>query len=222
MTPGASRGAAPEAGFSLVILVGVIALMMILMTAAIPSWKYIMKDDREEELYFRGDQIARGIERYQRKNGNALPVSLELLVKGHYLRKAYKDPMTKDGQWRFIHPGESVLPGPGGGGTGTGPQPSPSPRVPRLPTQGLPGPGGGTQGAIQGVASTSKDKSLKVFNGRNRYDQWLFIAGQPRLLGRDQGLRPPQAGMPPGGLPGGGLPGGGLGTSPTPIPRQPP
>ena len=71
------------------------------------------------------------------------------------------------------------------------------------------------QGAILGVASTSTDKSLKLMNGRSRYDQWLFLAGQPRLLGGDQGLR-----LPPGGI-GGGLPGGvgtGLGASPTPRP----
>src|SRR5262249_2992979 len=153
-------------------------------------------------------------------------------------RKAYKDPMTKDGQWRIIHPGESVLPGPGGQGAGT----PPSPGVPRLPTTrpgtGVGGPGapGGTQGAIIGVASTSKDKRLKVFNGRTRYDQWLFIAGQPRLLGRDQNQRPntpgglPGTGVPGGGVggPGGGFgaPGGGfgspggIGASPTPVPRN--
>jgi type II secretory pathway pseudopilin PulG len=208
-----------ERGFSLVILMASITLMLILMSAAVPTWKYIMKDDREEELYFRGDQIARGIERYQRKNGNALPISLEVMVKGHYLRKAYKDPMVKDGQWRLIRPGEAVLPGPGQGGPSPSPgaSPSPSPAVPRFPTQ--PRPGGGTQGAILGVASISKDKSLKIFNGRNRYDQWLFIAGQPRLLGRDQGQRPQQPG---GGLPGApGMPGT-PGTMPTPIPRQPP
>ena len=80
-----------DSGFSLVVLGAAITVMLILMGAAVPTWRYIMKNDREEELYFRGDQIARAIERYQRKNGNALPVSMEALVKGHYLRKAYVD-----------------------------------------------------------------------------------------------------------------------------------
>ena len=70
-----------DSGFSLVVLVAAITVMLILMGAAVPTWRYIMKNDREEELYFRGDQIARAIERYQRKNGNALPVSMEALVK---------------------------------------------------------------------------------------------------------------------------------------------
>jgi len=40
-----------------------------------------------------------------------------------------------------------------------------------------------------GVASTSQDKSLRVFNGRTRYDQWLFVVGQPRIVGKDINLR---------------------------------
>ena len=218
--------AAGQAGFSLVFLIGSITVMLIVMGAAVPTWRYIMKNDREEELFFRGDQIARGIERYQKKNGNALPVSLELMVKGHYLRKIYKDPMSKDGKWRLVHPGESVLPG---GPPGASPRPGSTPQPDATPRTGFTGPqssfsgslgtnragaGGPVQGAILGVASTSTDKSLKLMNGRSRYDQWLFLAGQPRLLGGDQGLRIPPGGI--GGVPGGG--GGGLGASPTPRP----
>jgi type II secretory pathway pseudopilin PulG len=33
----------------------------------------------------------------------------------------------------------------------------------------------GTGGAIFGVASTSKTKSIREFNHKNRYDQWLFF-----------------------------------------------
>jgi type II secretory pathway pseudopilin PulG len=221
-----------ERGFSIVVLLASITVMLIVMGAAVPTWKYIMKNDREEELFFRGDQIARGIERYQRKNGNALPVSLEVLVKGRFLRKIYKDPMTKDGKWRFIHPGESTLPAPGAPGAsprpGTSPPaaptPTPQPGFPGLPTTGPMGGASGTaggqvQGAILGVASTNKDKSLKLMNGRSRYDQWLFLAGQPRLLGANQGLQTPPGGV--GRLPGapgtssGGLPPGAI---PTPRP----
>jgi len=204
-----SRSRDGEHGFSIVVLLASITVMLIVMGAAVPTWKYIMKNDREEELFFRGDQIARSIERYQRKNGNALPVSLEVLVKGRYLRKIYKDPMTKDGKWRFIHPGESTLPAPGvpGGSPrpGATPPPSPTPQTgfPGLPTgpMGAPAGGaGGVQGAILGVASTNKDKSLKIMNGRSRYDQWLFLAGQPRLLGANQGPQTLPGGV--GGLPG--------------------
>jgi len=226
MNRGRSEGPG-QAGFSLVFLIGSITVMLIVMGAAVPTWRYIMKNDREEELFFRGDQIARGVERYQKKNGNALPVSLELMVKGHYLRKIYKDPMSKDGKWRLVHPGEGVIPG---GPPGASPRPGLTPQPGATPSSGFSGPqssfsglsgtnrpgaGGPVQGAILGVASTSTDKSLKLMNGRSRYDQWLFLAGQPRLLGGDQGLRIPPGGIG-GGLPGGG--GGGLGASPTPRP----
>jgi type II secretory pathway pseudopilin PulG len=221
MNRGGSEGAG-QAGFSLVFLLGSITVMLIVMGAAVPTWRYIMKNDREEELYFRGDQIARAVERYQKKNGNALPVSLELMVKGHYLRKVYKDPMTKDGKWRIVHPGEAVMPA---GRPGASPAPGRAPQPGATPQTGFPGlsgsspgsRGGPVQGAILGVASTSSDKSLKLMNGRSRYDQWLFLAGQPRLLGGDKGLRIPPGGV---GVPGGaGVPGGVGGfASPTPRP----
>ena len=204
-----------DSGFSLVVLVAAITVMLILMGAAVPTWRYIMKNDREEELYFRGDQIARAIERYQRKNGNALPVSMEALVKGHYLRKAYVDPMSENGKWRVIHPGEAVLAAGPAGAPGAGASAGPGSSVSAGAAGSVPGAGGlaagpgapgQTQGAILGVASTKKDKSLRLFNGRTRYDQWLFLAGQPRLLGRDQGVRP--------------LPGGiGVSPSPSTLPR---
>ena len=51
--------------------------MLILMGAAAPSWKYIMQNTREQELYFRGNQIAQAIEELPGKTGGALPPSLE-------------------------------------------------------------------------------------------------------------------------------------------------
>ena len=100
----------PEAGYSMVALLAAVAIMMVMMAAAVPSWRYVMRNDAEEELLFRGGEIADAIARYQRRNGNALPPSLEVLVKGKFLRRAYKDPMTKHGRWRFLRPGEAVAP----------------------------------------------------------------------------------------------------------------
>ena len=45
---------------------------------------------------------------------------------------------------------------------------------------------------IAGVASKSQETSLRLFNGRSRYDQWVFLP-QPRLLGGDKGPLPPAA-----------------------------
>ncbi len=175
-----------DAGFSMAGLLVGITLMLILMTVAVPSWQYVMKDAREEELIFRGCQIAEAIERFQRKNGNAVPPSLEVLVKGRFLRQAYTDPMTPQGKWRFIRVGEPLGPTPGVKPGPPAPSPSPSP--------GVSGGPGTTLGPIVGVASTSPDKSLRMFNGRTKYSDWLFVAGQPRVVGR-----PPGPVIAPGG-----------------------
>jgi type II secretory pathway pseudopilin PulG len=181
-------------------------MMMLMMGMAMPTWRYVMQNAREEELLFRGGQIADAIERYQKKHGNAPPVSLEVLVKGKFLRKAYEDPMTEDGRWRFVRPGEAVgLPGiggrqrPGQPGQPT-PSPTPTPRAGRG-TRSDSSPGGASFGPFIGVASHSKEKSLRVMNGKSRYDQWLFIVGQPRVVGKDVHVR--------------AVPGGGA------VPRQP-
>ena len=233
-----------EAGYTLVMLMASVTIMLIMMAAAVPSWRYVMKNDAEEELIFRGGQIADAIARYQQRNGNALPPSLEVLVKGRYLRREYKDPMTKDGKWRLIRQGESigpVRPPSGSGAAGTsggaglrssssaarGSRSSPGARS-TSPAGGPTGSSGtragsatsrssrfgqsgGTLGGIQGVASTSEETSLRVFNGRTQYNEWVFLPGQPRDVGRAQRRQGVPGAVPgqPGGQPGqpGGLPG---------------
>jgi type II secretory pathway pseudopilin PulG len=193
-----------EAGFSLVAAAAGITIMMVMMGVAVPAWRYVMQNAREEELIFRGGQIADAIQRYQAKHGNTPPVSLEVLVKGKFLRKAYKDPMTEKGQWRFIRPGEVLVqPPPGAGGRRRGGMPGQTPATPTpSPEIGLgvaqASRGGLTIGPFIGVASTSKEKSLRVFNQRSRYDQWLFVVGQPRVVGKDaKNMMPRLPGMKP-------------------------
>ena len=202
MSPRPRRPRAKQAGYSLVALIVTITVMMVMLTAAVPSWRYLMKDDHEEELIFRGGEIADAIGRYQKKNGNALPPSLEVLVKGKFLRKAYKDPMTQDGKWRFLRQGETIAAAPSVPGAPSG--------APTTPTTTRPaGPGGsgtigGTLGSILGVASTSTDKSLRIFNGRTKYSEWLFIPGQPRIVGLQAGpttIGGPAGRPSPGGAP---------------------
>jgi type II secretory pathway pseudopilin PulG len=179
-----------------VALLAAVAIMMVMMTAAVPSWRYVMKNDAEEELLQRGGEIADAIARYQRRNGNALPASLEVLVKGKFLRREYKDPMTKHGRWRFIRPGEAVGPVTPGGAAGLGTSTVTTTTTTTRPSAfSQPA---ATLGGFQGVASTSTDKSLRVFNGRTRYSEWIFLPGQPRVVGRPPGPAVPR--------PGGGLP----------------
>ena len=48
-----------------------------------------------------------------------------------------------------------------------------------------------------GVASRSKEKSFRLFNGKEQYDEWLFVAGQPRVVGRQQVPATPAPGASP-------------------------
>jgi type II secretory pathway pseudopilin PulG len=202
-----------EGGFTLVALMAAVTVMLIMMAAAVPSWRYVMKNDREEELIARGGEIADAIARYQARNGNALPPSLEVLVKGKYLRREYKDPMTKDGRWRFIRQGEAIGPirAPGGStAAGGGTTPTPTTTTTTRPSAFSQTTGGTTVGGIQGVASTSKEEGLRVFNGRTKYNEWVFLPGQPRIVGR-----PPRTPGVPGAPGAPGAPGQ-PGVSPAP------
>jgi general secretion pathway protein G len=218
MKPRRRRG---EAGYSLVGLMVGITLMSILMALAMPTWKYIVKNEREEELISRLKQVQRAIERYQRKHG-APPTSLEALVQQHFLRRAYKDPIVKDGKWRLVRPGEPCgaggfgVPGvPGMPGSVGGPQPSPSPGGRSGTGQTQPGGGTGStpglqMGGILAVRTTSTDKGLRLVNGQSRYDQWCVQPGQELVVGKAISV-----------LPGGGIPGGGPGrpgATPLPMP----
>jgi type II secretory pathway pseudopilin PulG len=200
------RGRTGEEGYTIVVLLVGIGISMVLMAAGAPAWKYLMKDSDEQELLFRGQQIADAIQRYQQKNGNAHPPSLEVLVKGKFLRKEFKDPMVRDGKWRFVRPGEGIGAPPPVAVPGV-PTPPATPATPLSPVGGRTPTIGGAIGAIQGVVSTSTEKSLRVVNGRTRYNEWVFLPGQPMVIGRN-----------PGPMPAPRLPG----SSPGPIPRATP
>ncbi len=211
---------APRAqGYALVALVLAVTLLLIALGAAIPAWRYVMKNEREEELLFRGGQIADAIKRHQARSGQALPTSMDALVKDKLLRKAYKDPLVSDGKWRLVRQGE---PCPSFGRQNV-PRGSPAPGASPtpIPPGGLPGgsttgpPGGRPSfefGPFHGVVSLSTDKSLRVFNGQESYSSWCFIAGQPRIIGKlprgTQRLFPGQGGDP--------------GQSPSPTSTTPP
>lgn len=40
---------------------------------------------------------------------------------------------------------------------------------------GTPGAGGGTTAGVGGVASKSKDQSIRLYNGRSHYNEWVFV-----------------------------------------------
>jgi type II secretory pathway pseudopilin PulG len=135
----------------------------------------------------------------------------------------------------------SATPAPTGIGQGSASAFGP-PRAPGQ-TPGTPG-ATGAVGGIQGVVSKSKAKSIRLYNGRNFYNEWSFMfvpqvqapgaAGAPGggtgPGGRGRGLDPSGQPNGPGGPGPGGFGGRGRGGSPTmppgapgsPLPTAPP
>ena len=99
------RRDASEAGYVLLIVMMMATLLLISLAAAAPSIYVEGQREKEKELIFRGEQYARAIilfhEQFKR-----YPSSVKELLHTNnlsFLRKAYPDPMTRSGKWRFIH-----------------------------------------------------------------------------------------------------------------------
>jgi type II secretory pathway pseudopilin PulG len=125
------------------------------------------------------------------------------------------------------------------------PKPGASPNASAPGTPGATGTGLGAQtfggGPMVGVASTSKEKSIRIFNKKDHYNQWQFIydptsdrggllatPNQPGLQGVPGALQPGGSTAAPGGI-GGAAPGQpGVGSQPAPSqpgmqsPQMPP
>ena len=206
-----------EQGYAMAALLVMLAVMAVLMSVAMPVWRQQARREKEAELIFRGEQYARAIALYnfkmgpqgQRAGGSMYPPSIDVLVDGRYLRKKYKDPMTKDGEFVVIPATAPTMPGVQGGPPQTGQQPPQTgpQRGPQTgPQRGQPQSGfqpspfqspqlagpqrgstpGGQQlaiGGIRGVRSKSEENSLRSYRGQTRYDQWLFVSDNIRRPG---------------------------------------
>lgn len=173
-------------GYAMAVLLVGIGIMGIMMGVAMPVWHQAIQREKEEELIFRGNQYARAVGLYQRKNGNAYPPSLDVLVQQKYLRKKYKDPMVKDGVFQLI-PAGAQQPGQVGvtpqTGSSRGQQQAAQPSMQQQGLRPMQTVTSGMQTvvtAIAGVVSKSTDKSIKVYNGRDHYNEWFFVYSAPR------------------------------------------
>lgn len=209
-----------QAGYAMAALLVAIAVMSLMLSVAMPAWRHQMTREREAELVFRGEQYVRAIELFQRKHPGTYPPTIDLLVSQRFLRKKYRDPMTEDGEFQILYgvqqqqnqsgsgpargPGAVGPTGPGSGGPGG--RFAPAVGLPSVPSGAGGSQIGGPQGAgISGVVSKSKEKSIRLYKGRNHYNEWQFIlmgAGRP---GGPGGVNQP--GMGPGGMPRPGQPG---------------
>ncbi len=180
-----------DEGFTLVMVMVILAVMAIAMGAAVQTVAFQAQREKEAELVFRGEQYVEAIRIFKTRFGR-YPVTLKEMweSKPRVMRKRWKDPMTGSEEWGIVHLGEDgqqvgTVPG---GLPNSGPQPSPTPvpTPPPEPTGGLPGIRPGQQvGPIIGVHSTSCEDSIRVYEGRTRYCDWKFVyrenkGGAPR------------------------------------------
>ena len=157
-------------GYAMAALLVSLAVMAVLMTAALPVWRHQAQREKEAELVWRGDQYARAIYLYQRKNGPGnYPPNLDVLVQGRFLRKKYKDPMTLDGEFNLLRVGA-----PGAGQAQPGVQ---APQGRGTPPPQAQSPFQST-GGIMMVQSKSKETSIRIDRG-STYNTFRFNA--PRL-----------------------------------------
>lgn len=170
-------------GYAMAVLLVGIGIMGIMMSVAMPVWHQVTQREKEQELIFRGNQYARAVNLFQRKNGNAYPPSLDVLVQQKCLRKKYKDPMVEDGVFQLIpagamQAGQAGVTMPSSGASRLQQQGSQR----GLQQQGLRPMQTVTSGvqtvvtAIAGVVSKSTDKSIRIYNGSDHYNEWFFVA----------------------------------------------
>ena len=191
------HGRKTDAGYAMAGMLVAVAVISVALSMLMPAWSTWSQREKEAELIFRGEQYARAIELYQRRFAGAYPADVETLVEQRFLRQAYTDPVTGDAFEILTQASVRAAPGqaqPAAGTPGGTQQPafgsvtradqntgitgaSPTPF-----TQAAAGLGEGGGGVI-GVVSHSTETSLALYNGRDRYDEWLFVylpqAAQP-------------------------------------------
>ena len=201
------RRKSQQAGYVLLVLMMFSALMLISLSAILPRVYLEGKREREEELIFRGREYARAIGMFHRQFAR-FPTKVDELIRTdrkRFLRRAYPDPMTPDGKWRFIYAdasGQIIRPksetesGAGRRSSGFSSPLGSRPQSPASPgrsgfslsskSQSGTSPSSatsrqgrnrsGAQGRfIIGVVSRSRKSSLKVWNEKRRYDEWEFL-----------------------------------------------
>lgn len=182
------------------VLIGV-TLVGVGLMAANTLWSQVLQREREAELLFRGEAVVRAIERFQQDRPGTLPDTLEELVEGKYLRRAWNDPFTG-------RPFRLLRQEAGAGNAGAegfdsmaalmdegmdaaavehltaragertpGPAPAAADEEDSAGTRDTPA-------GIIGVASTSDLLSFRIYQGARRYRDWRFEATAGTSSGR--------------------------------------
>ncbi|MGA2610498.1 MAG: hypothetical protein ABSH01_23890 [Terriglobia bacterium] len=116
-----------DSGYALLFVMIAATVLLVGLTAVLPSIYQEGQREREQELIFRGTQYARAIAGFHQKF-QRYPTSVNELTKltngMRFLRKEFADPMTPNGKWRFVHANaqgvllDSKTQGPQSGGQG--------------------------------------------------------------------------------------------------------
>jgi hypothetical protein len=94
-----------ESGFALLLLFAMAGAVAVLLYKEMPRLMFESQRIKEQELVYRGEQYARAIQLFVRKN-KKYPQTIDELEKGsgiRFLRRKYKDPMTGKDEWRLVH-----------------------------------------------------------------------------------------------------------------------
>ena len=137
--------------------------MCLMISVALPMWRTSIRREREAELVFRGEQYVRAIVLFKRKYAGTFPPSIDVLLHERFLRRRYLDPITNE-DFQLIYV-DVPSGGPFDGGS-----------VPPTFTN--------MRRGIMGVVSRSKQTSLRRYQGRGRYHEWLFVVNQASTSAR--------------------------------------
>jgi type II secretory pathway pseudopilin PulG len=154
-----------SSGYTLIILLFALTVLTLGLMVAVPVWQTQIQREKEEELIFRGNQYVEAIRLFQLKK-LALPNSLEELKEEKCLRRMFKDPMTKSGEWNIILPYQNQRMSAKRKGSFQ--------RVLVVPFSML---AAVDNPQIIGVVSSSTKESIKILYEQESYDKWLFFYG---------------------------------------------
>lgn len=203
-----------EAGYTLVALLAMMTVLALFAMAVAPSLQQQAQRDREKEAIFRGEQVADAIREYYRYRSTfmrlagdqALPSSMDQLLQGvpipggaktrRVLRaSAARDPLTIEGEWRFIHPRTDALIDFQQAVMVYAGSTLPTPRDPQMVqlqqfaapqianllntgttsrSSGSSSVGDDSSGPFVGVASRSNRAAVITYYGIEQHDQWIF------------------------------------------------
>ena len=167
-------------GYAMVALLVGLSIMAVALSVALPAWRTMGQREKEAELVFRGEQYARAITLFQRKYANTFPPTIDVLVEQRFLRRKYLDPITGD-EFQPLLVGQAL---PGQATSGAGQATGTGVAAQQGRAGGAPTPAGlsatplGGRAGILGVTSKSDQNSLRVYNGRSKYNEWAFVATQ--------------------------------------------